>query len=95
MTLYADRLESQPQKTLFRYFYHRSLAVAEVWNYDDIVLSEYLLLDIEQVNNTLSAGCLFIGNERVSHDVAAKWRATRWWGVDIGDPEIRVLYLRP
>ena len=26
--------------------------------------------------------------ERVSHDVAAKWRATRWWGVDIGDPEI-------
>ncbi|MBC7482409.1 MAG: phenylacetate--CoA ligase family protein, partial [Rhizobacter sp.] len=32
----------------------------------------------------------FIGNERISHDVAAKWRATRWWGVDIGDPEIVV-----
>ena len=32
----------------------------------------------------------FIGNERVSHDVAAKWRATRWWGVDIGDPELVV-----
>ena len=32
----------------------------------------------------------FIGEERVSHDVAAKWRATRWWGVDIGDPEIVV-----
>lgn len=30
----------------------------------------------------------FIGDERVSRDVAAKWRATRWWGVDIGDPEI-------
>jgi len=29
----------------------------------------------------------YIGNRRVSHDVAAKWRATRWWGVDIGDPE--------
>ena len=29
----------------------------------------------------------YIGRERVSHDVAAKWRATRWWGVDIGDPE--------
>lgn len=29
----------------------------------------------------------YIG-QRVSHDVAAKWRATRWWGVDIGDPEI-------
>ncbi|HSW08977.1 phenylacetate--CoA ligase family protein [Aquabacterium sp.] len=32
----------------------------------------------------------YIGNERVSHDVAAKWRATRWWGVDIGDPEMVV-----
>jgi phenylacetate-CoA ligase len=32
----------------------------------------------------------FIGRERVSHDVAAKWRATRWWNVDIGDPEIVV-----
>lgn len=32
----------------------------------------------------------FIGNERVTHDVAAKWRATRWWGVDIGDPEMVV-----
>ncbi len=30
----------------------------------------------------------FIGRERVSHDVAAKWRATRWWDVDIGDREI-------
>lgn len=29
----------------------------------------------------------FIGKERVSHDVAAKWRATRWWDVDIGDAE--------
>ena len=32
----------------------------------------------------------WIGKERVSHDVAAKWRATRWWGVDIGDPEVVV-----
>lgn len=32
----------------------------------------------------------YLGRERVSHDVAAKWRATRWWGVDIGDPEIVV-----
>jgi len=30
----------------------------------------------------------YMGMGRVSHDVAAKWRATRWWGVDIGDPEI-------
>ena len=32
----------------------------------------------------------YIGSKRVSHDVAAKWRATRWWDVDIGDPEIVV-----
>jgi phenylacetate-CoA ligase len=32
----------------------------------------------------------YLGKERISHDVAAKWRATRWWGVDIGDPEIVV-----
>lgn len=32
----------------------------------------------------------YLGAERVSHDVAAKWRATRWWGVDIGDPEVVV-----
>lgn len=32
----------------------------------------------------------FMGGDRVSHDIAAKWRATRWWGVDIGDPEIVV-----
>ncbi|ODT70099.1 MAG: capsule biosynthesis protein CapK [Nitrosomonadales bacterium SCN 54-20] len=32
----------------------------------------------------------YIGNERISHDVAAKWRATRWWNVDIGDPEVVV-----
>lgn len=32
----------------------------------------------------------YIGRERVSHDVAAKWRATRWWDVDIGDREMVV-----
>src|SRR5690349_8001142 len=32
----------------------------------------------------------YISKERVSHDVAAKWRATRWWDVDIGDKEIVV-----
>ena len=32
----------------------------------------------------------FIGKDRSSHDVGAKWRVTRWWGVDIGDREIVV-----
>jgi len=28
-----------------------------------------------------------IGKPRFSRDIAAKWRATRWWGLDIGDRE--------
>ncbi|MEA3642017.1 MAG: AMP-binding protein [Lamprobacter sp.] len=30
----------------------------------------------------------YMGKERQSMDIAAKWRATRWWGVDVGDREI-------
>jgi phenylacetate-CoA ligase len=47
--------------------------------------------DLARFNTGGSSGeplVFFIGKNRVSHDVAAKWRATRWWGVDIGDPEI-------
>ena len=29
-----------------------------------------------------------LGKRRVSFDIAAKWRATRWWGVDVGDREL-------
>jgi phenylacetate-CoA ligase len=36
----------------------------------------------------------WLGKERAAHDVAAKWRATRWWGVDIGDPEL-VIWASP
>ena len=32
----------------------------------------------------------FLGKSRISHDVGAKWRATRWWNVDIGDSELVV-----
>ena len=32
----------------------------------------------------------YTGPGRRSHDVAAKWRATRWWDVDIGDRELVV-----
>jgi phenylacetate-CoA ligase len=32
----------------------------------------------------------YMGKGRKSHDVAAKWRATRWWDVDIGDRELVV-----
>jgi phenylacetate-CoA ligase len=49
--------------------------------------------DLNRFNTGGSSGeplIFYIGKKRVSHDVAAKWRATRWWGVDIGDPEIVV-----
>jgi len=31
---------------------------------------------------------IFFLGERTDHDVAAKWRVTRWWDVDIGDREL-------
>jgi phenylacetate-CoA ligase len=49
--------------------------------------------DLQRFNTGGSSGeplVFFIGKERVARDVAAKWRAIRWWGVDIGDPEIVV-----
>lgn len=56
-------------------------------------LKSELAQDLSRFNTGGSSGeplIFFLGNERVSHDVAAKWRATRWWDVDIGDPEIVV-----
>jgi phenylacetate-CoA ligase len=49
--------------------------------------------DLTRFNTGGSTGeplSFYVSKERISHDVAAKWRATRWWGVDIGDPEIVV-----
>lgn len=46
---------------------------------------------VSQFNTGGSSGTpliFLLGNERVSHDVAEKWRATRWWDVDLGDKEI-------
>ena len=45
----------------------------------------------DQSNTGGSSGeplIFFMGMNRVSHDVAAKWRATRWWDVNIGDKEL-------
>ncbi len=47
--------------------------------------------NLQRFNTGGSSGeplVFYLDNERVSHDVAAKWRATRWWGVDIGDREV-------
>ncbi|WP_421862724.1 phenylacetate--CoA ligase family protein [Motiliproteus sp.] len=55
---------------------------------------QQLLCDIDgkriKYNTGGSSGeplIFYMGMDRVSHDVAAKWRATRWWDVDIGDTE--------
>ncbi len=56
-------------------------------------LKSEIAQDLARFNTSGSSGeplIFYIGKKRVSHDVAAKWRATRWWGVDIGDPEIVV-----
>jgi phenylacetate-CoA ligase len=56
-------------------------------------LKSEIAQDLASFNTGGSSGeplIFYIGKKRVSHDVAAKWRATRWWGVDIGDPEIVV-----
>jgi phenylacetate-CoA ligase len=50
-------------------------------------------LGLQRFNTGGSTGeplVFYLGRKRVSHDVAAKRRATRWWDVDIGDPEIVV-----
>jgi len=49
--------------------------------------------ELSRFNTGGSSGApliFYLGKERISHDVAAKWRATRWWGVDIGDREMVV-----
>jgi phenylacetate-CoA ligase len=68
------------------------LGKAEISAHRDAFKSD-LARDLMRFNTGGSSGeplVFFIGKERVSHDVAAKWRATRWWGVDIGDPEVVV-----
>ena len=50
-------------------------------------------LGLKRFNTGGSSGeplIFYLGRERVSHDVAAKRRATRWWDVDVGDAEIVV-----
>ena len=58
-------------------------------NFDD--LKSDIAGPLNRFNTGGSSGqplIFLLGNERVSHDVAEKWRATRWWDVDIGDKEI-------
>ena len=56
-------------------------------------LKSGMATNLTRLNTGGSSGeplIFFVGKERTSHDVAAKWRATRWWDVDIGDREIVV-----
>lgn len=68
------------------------LTKAEIRTHTD-ALKHRNAQDLSRFNTGGSSGeplVFFIGKERVSHDVAAKWRATRWWDVDIGDRELVV-----
>lgn len=58
-------------------------------NFDDLLAEN--ARNVKLYSTTGSTGDplrFYIGRARVTHDVAAKWRATRWWGVDIGDREM-------
>ncbi|OUS23390.1 capsule biosynthesis protein CapK [Thalassotalea sp. 42_200_T64] len=58
-------------------------------NFDDLKSNKSGPVTLFTTGGSSGSPLLFLlGNERVSHDVAEKWRATRWWGVDIGDKEI-------
>src|SRR4030067_1542559 len=55
------------------------------------MLKSYKAVALMKSNTGGSIGSpliFYIGKKRISADVASKLRATRWWGVDIGDPEI-------
>lgn len=52
---------------------------------------------LERASTSGSTGeplVFYLGPQRISHDVAARLRAIRWWGVNIGDPEV-VLWSSP
>ncbi|MDX1734142.1 MAG: AMP-binding protein [Halioglobus sp.] len=58
-------------------------------NFDALVSEQAGTLEKFSTGGSSGEPLIFYrGKERVSHDVAAKWRATRWWDVDIGDTEV-------
>lgn len=55
------------------------------------MLKSKKIKNLEQSSTGGSTGApliFYLGKKRITCDIAAKLRATRWWGVDIGDPEI-------
>ncbi len=56
---------------------------------DRLISSEAVGLSKSNTGGSTGTPLVFyLGKRRVSADVSAKMRVTRWWGVDIGDPEI-------
>lgn len=57
-------------------------------------LSEWRAADTEGLSCHSTSGSsgeplhFLLSKRRISFDIAAKWRATRWWDVDIGDREM-------
>ena len=56
---------------------------------DRLISSEAVGLTKSNTGGSTGTPLIFyLGKRRISADVSAKMRVTRWWGVDIGDPEI-------
>ena len=58
-------------------------------NTDFLVSEKHSGLSLKKTGGSTGSPLeFFVGADRISHDVAARWRALRWWGVDIGDREL-------
>lgn len=58
-------------------------------NTDSLASEKYRGLTLKKTGGSTGQPLeFFVGDDRVSHDVAARWRALRWWGVDVGDREL-------
>lgn len=58
-------------------------------HFDDFVADDATGLIAQRTSGSSGEPLRFmLGRHRVSFDIAAKWRATRWWDVDIGDREM-------
>ena len=104
--LYEVGLHVPFYRDLFAKLNFSSSKIAELEDLQQLPLTDksFIRTHLEQLKSDHTAGLsrfntggssgepliFYIGKKRISHDVAAKWRATRWWNVDLGDPEIVV-----
>jgi len=60
-------------------------------SFDDFIAADApKLVERRTTGSTGQPLRFLVSRDRLSFDIAAKWRGIRWWGVDIGDPEVVV-----